>query len=581
MLLKSFTIKNYRSIFEIKNMEFSKTLTTFIGKNNQGKSNILKAIALVFDIISYYSSMSLIRRPISYRDINYSWENDFPEQRQNRKKYSQNTTIIVNILLDPENLAELKDILKIRISDELNIEVTFYKEQRPTLKVYFKRIPKNNFEEREIIIKICNWLSDKITFQYIPAIRTDELADNIANSIISLELSQLAPQKREKLELALRQITELQKPILKKLAQNLSSTLKDFVPDIKKVTLDERRSSYRYARRYSEDSDFYIKIDDGSNTVLEQKGDGIKSLVTLGMMRQKGGSSIGKGLILAIEEPESHLHPAAIRQISRVINDISLKNQIILTSHSPLFVNRNNILENIIVENNSAYKPNNIRDIRNTLGVIISDNLINAEFMLVVEGLTDKKFLKKYITKSSKSLSKLFEEGRLDFEVLNGVCNLEHSLNKLSNMSSKYFCILDSDQISIDCVKKSKASALLSTNLEEVSYYTIEKNKETELEDLINPKAYSDHVKELLSINILDTKAFKSGNKKWSKKMELALKENGKTFDQEELKQKLDEIKIFISNLDIDRNDLFTPQKESSIPKIIKQLENYFISTTN
>ena len=41
------------------------------------------------------------------------------------------------------------------------------------------------------------------------------------------------------------------------------------------------------------------------------------------------------------------------------------------------------------------------------------------------------------------------------------------------------------------------------------------------------------------------------------------------------------EIKIFISNLDIDRNDIFIGKKESSITKIIKQLENYFISTTN
>lgn len=580
MLLKSFTIKNYRSIFEIKNMEFSKTLTTFIGKNNQGKSNILKAISLVFDMVSYYASLNYTRRLMSYRDINYSWDNDFPEQRQNKQRYNQSTIISVTFALDSKDEDSLQDLLKMNISQELIIETTFYKDQRPNLKVYFRRIAKGKFNDNELIIKICNWLSNKITFQYIPAIRTDELADNIANSIISLELSQLAPQKKEKLESALTQIAELQKPILKKLAQNLSSTLKDFIPDIKKVTFDERRSSYRYARRYSDDTDFYIKIDDGSNTVLEQKGDGIKSLVTLGMMRQKGHSSIGRGLILAIEEPESHLHPEAIRQISRVINDISLKNQIILTSHSPLFVNRNNILENIIVENNSAYKPTNIRDIRNTLGVIVSDNLINAEFMLVVEGLTDKNFLKKYFISNSKILKKLFEEGRLDFEILNGVCNLEHSLNRLSNMSSKYFCILDSDQISIDCVKKSKASALLSTNLEEISYYTIEKNKETELEDLINPELYKDYVRDKLSINILDTKSFKSGTCKWSKKMELALNENGKRLNNDELKEKLEDIKIYISKLNI-KDDILIKNKQSSITKIIQQIEKYFIPSHN
>lgn len=576
MLLKSFTIKNYRSIFEIKNMEFSETLTTFIGKNNQGKSNVLKAISLVFDMIKYYSSFNYPRRLNSYRDIYYSWENDYPEQRQNKKKYNQNTLISISFLLNENDYTDLKNLINLNISNELIIETIFSKDKKPILNIYFKKITRKIFDNIEISTVICDWLSKKIAFQYIPAVRTYELADNIANSIISLELSQLAPQKREKLEAALRQIEELQRPILKKLARNLSSTLKDFVPDIKNVTFAERKSSYRYARRYSDDSEFYIKIDDGSNTVLEQKGDGIKSLVTLGMMRQKGSSSIGKGLILAIEEPESHLHPEAIRQISRVINDISQKNQIILTSHSPLFVNRNNIFENIIVENNSASKPKNIKEIRNTLGVIVSDNLINAEFIIVVEGLTDKIFLKKYLEKKSKHLKNLFNENRLDFEVLNGVSNLKSTLNRLSNMSSKYYCILDSDQIAIENVKQSISSALLSSNFEDVSYYTIEKNKEAELEDLVNPQQYANYIMEKFNINILESKSFIKGTSKWSKRIAQALKENGKVLIDKELKEKIEEIKIHISDLDINQKNFFIENRSSSIDVIVSQLEKYF-----
>ena len=62
MLLHSFSIKNYRSIFEINDLEFSNTLTTFIGKNNQGKSNILKAFDLIFKVIKFYSEEELAKR---------------------------------------------------------------------------------------------------------------------------------------------------------------------------------------------------------------------------------------------------------------------------------------------------------------------------------------------------------------------------------------------------------------------------------------------------------------------------------------------------------------------------------------
>ena len=57
MILKSFSIENYRSILKIKKLKFSPTLTTFIGKNNQGKSNILHAISLIFDVRSIYLTL--------------------------------------------------------------------------------------------------------------------------------------------------------------------------------------------------------------------------------------------------------------------------------------------------------------------------------------------------------------------------------------------------------------------------------------------------------------------------------------------------------------------------------------------
>ena len=576
MILKSFSIKNYRSILKIKDIKVCSTLTTFIGKNNQGKSNILNAISLVFDTINTYAEIQFPRRGLFIRELKYRWENDFPVQKQSCTSKNTQTLISVSLLLSKKDREDYFQTIGFKISPTIKVCTVYDRENIPKLTISSKGISSEKLESKETLSKICSWVMDRMNFQYIPAIRPAELADNIANNIISLELSQLAPQKKDKLDAALKQIEELQKPILQKLEMNLSKTLKEFIPDIKKVSLTERRSTYRYSRRYSDDSEFYIKINDGSETMLSQKGDGIKSLVTLGMMRQKGKNSIGKGLILAIEEPESHLHPEAIRQIALVVQDISKNNQVLLTSHSPLFVNRDEIQNNIIVGNNSAKQAKNMKEIRDTLGVIASDNLINSEFVLVVEGETDKKILQKYLSKHSEKISKWLEDRRLCFEVINGVDNLEHSLNKLLNMSSKYFCILDSDTIAKNHVKNAKRNTLLLPEGKDVSYYTLKGLEECELEDLINPKYYKKYVEEKTGVDISACKAFRNSNKKWGDRIKLSLQEKGKIYEDEELLKILNDIKKYICNKNTEIDSMLISNRDSSISSFPEQIEKYF-----
>ncbi|MDZ7717027.1 MAG: AAA family ATPase [Balneolaceae bacterium] len=51
-------------------------------------------------------------------------------------------------------------------------------------------------------------------------------------------------------------------------------------------------------------------------------------------------SLIGGDIILIIEEPESHLHPLAQQWLANTINKMASDGlQIILTTHSPYFVN--------------------------------------------------------------------------------------------------------------------------------------------------------------------------------------------------------------------------------------------------
>lgn len=153
---------------------------------------------------------------------------------------------------------------------------------------------------------------------------------------------------------------------------------------VKFLVSDERRYS---ALRQSID----IEVDDGTVTSLEAKGDGVQSLVALGLRRHLlEESRERRTYIFAVEEPEAHLHPNAIHELRDVLRELSQIDQVIITTHSGLLANRSPLNSNIVVQRSKAFPAKNLSDIRNALGIRSHDNLLNAELVLLVEGDDDK-----------------------------------------------------------------------------------------------------------------------------------------------------------------------------------------------
>lgn len=88
MRLVNFSVTNFRSITQAYKVPFS-NLTVLIGKNNEGKSNMLKALNISINILEYHAIQRSTRyggyNPYKNNDNFYKWERDYPISLQEKK----------------------------------------------------------------------------------------------------------------------------------------------------------------------------------------------------------------------------------------------------------------------------------------------------------------------------------------------------------------------------------------------------------------------------------------------------------------------------------------------------------------
>ncbi len=420
MKLVAFSVTNFRSITKAHKISLSKS-TTLIGRNNEGKSNILKGLDVAMSILQRHAKSERNRtaflglRRLSRRDDNsYFWDRDFPINLQGRTS-GIHTIFRLEFILTEEEIELFKLEIKSRLNGSLPIEIKIGKDDKPTIRVVGKRgtggKALNSKSE-----KIAKFVGNNIVFNYIPAVRTDQEAMEVVRNMLMVRMREL--ELKDEYKAALETIRKIQEPVLKELGDQIKEPLQEFLPSVKDVIVqiseDSRRTSFR--------NEFDIIIDDGTPTSLSYKGDGVKSLAALGLLKNRE-PGVGASII-AIEEPESHLHPAAIHQLNEVIMALGENNQVVLTTHNPLFVDRVDIKSNIIVNNGKATTAKNIEQIRDLLGIKASDNLVNANYVLVVEGGDDVISLRALLSSMSEPIAKAINNNLIGYLVYSTIHNM-------------------------------------------------------------------------------------------------------------------------------------------------------------
>jgi predicted ATP-dependent endonuclease of OLD family len=348
MKLVKFSVSNYRSITQKSDISL-KELTVLTGKNNEGKSNLLKALNVAMTAMIDYGEMSLyIKNPRFYK-----WENDFPVQLQSRKSGTE-SIFKLEFSLDEAESNDLFKKVNIQCKKQVPIEIRIGKRGLTNFSVP-KRGSKS-FQEKssEITAFIC----ERISVTYIPAVRTEFIAMNTLRDAISYELRTIENDPNYKK--AIETLNNLQQSVLDNIGSKMLNPLKEFIPQLQSVKIMLDKENNRMGGYQTFNNKYEILLNDGVETSLSNKGDGIKSLATLAVLKnskKEQGASI-----IVIEEPESHLHPSAIHELVNVIHDLTADHQVIISTHNPLFIQRNDIGSNIIVNSGSAKPAKNIKE---------------------------------------------------------------------------------------------------------------------------------------------------------------------------------------------------------------------------
>jgi putative ATP-dependent endonuclease of OLD family len=562
MKLIGFSAKKYRSISTAYKLPLTE-YTVIVGPNNEGKSNILKGLRLALTLLlggqqQRFKRTGVISFAIRGIDrFDFEWERDFPINIQNSEPYGR-SEFICEFNLSELELKEFKQRTKINLNSALKAKISI---GRDDVKFDFLMKGKGKDTLNKKSIEIFQFINEKLILQYIPAIRTSDIAIHIVESLLQRELSKL--EDNHEFKGLVKEIDKLQQSIIKNIAKNLQESISGFIPDVKKIAIKNRENVGRLIN-----ASCRVYIDDGTETDLQLKGDGVISLTAISLLQyfSKQGS-IDKGIILLLEEPESHLHPNAIHNLKSVLYEISKSNQVIVTTHSPIIIERRYIKQNIIVQNGKATSARNVTEIRNSLGINMSDNLMSAYVVLLVEGEEDGLLIKSWIEEKSPIIRAALSNASLVVDHLAGATNASYKASFYKNNLCNVVLFLDNDIAG----KKGIEDALNKDIIKESEYLlaSCRGMSNSELEDLIDFEIYKDLILSEYGVN-LNIPAFKNNKKQWSDRVREIFQNCGKNWNSRlegEIKSKVAKQAILakLESLNI--------HKTNCIDSLVKTLE--------
>jgi putative ATP-dependent endonuclease of OLD family len=481
MRIERVAVKNFRSIKDEIVFDVPTNLCVLVGQNNVGKSNILKLLDLFFNG--------------TIEGQQYVRERDLPERVRETARTAR-TKVRVRFQIDTRKKAE-RSIWE-EWSEELGVtgEDHTLTIQREWLsdKSVDRIITGKTPTAGERATELYNDLTRQIFFVYLPSRR--DFAD-FARSWLDLlaktlaigwgkgpKLGRAVPQLRNSLD----EFCKKTDDYLKLVGSEISESLRKTYERIVSFDLDLQTRELRQIL-----ASVLISANDGAKTEMDAKGAGFQSIAVIHALEFLGSGQVGKHVVLALEEPEAFLHPGAQKDIISTLHHFAKQTQIMITTHSPLMLNRESSYSNILVdvreENGNPQTVIRSRlksrelwsPFREALGCALEDYLPFGQVNLFVEGESDSILLKGIIERLDE-----FDRGdlkkrcsNLRFVIMAGANNALsfYGLYRAFLVHQRAVILLDGDGPGRQAADQLKRRFSLRDN---VDYIVLEKERELE-----------------------------------------------------------------------------------------------------
>jgi len=393
MKIEKIGIKNFRSL---KNVVINpKSILALVGRNNSGKSNVIKALELFFE-----GSVRLVNSECYYNhdprhpiEILVTFNNLSEWETDKFKPWMDENKLVVGrqIICKDEDSYEMNHIATTRVPEPewlqedavSGAKISEWWEKRDELKIneldfgsglgtskpkvgkwkeaisnfldkYSDRIPKKKK-------KLCNpkgypnVLKGSLpAFIYVPSIRdiSEEakvLKTNPFGQLLNSVIEKISEEQKTIISGKLKEIETLLNrrengdriSEIKSIESRLNKLMSELMDcDIEiEMAMPQLKEVFGGAKIYA---------DDGLRTTIEMKGHGLQRSMIFTILRayaelshskKAGERASERSTIFAVEEPELYLHPQSQRTLMNVFREIaSGRDQVIYASQSSLFV---------------------------------------------------------------------------------------------------------------------------------------------------------------------------------------------------------------------------------------------------
>ena len=319
--IKRIHIKNFRSIVD-ETIEL-KDFNCFVGKNDSGKSNVLKALNLFFNNKTDFNTP-------------FDFNSDYSKFAKRGQKQAKEITIALEIIV-PETFIEhgTKIWKKTWRAEGLHSD---------NMDNLFKPASRG-----------ITWLQ-RIRYEYVPAVKSDDYFKNL--------LGKLYESMTDAANSALKDLNDEYSERLEMLTLGLTNQLRQVLGMRSAIQLPSNLSTLFRDMSFSTSDKFVQGID------LSHRGDGIKARHIPSILRylqdniEKGRlkRSVGGAYIWGFEEPENGVEYLACFEMAKEFLAYTNERQILVTTHSPAFYTQTRSASSTCflvsrVDGSSKYQP--------------------------------------------------------------------------------------------------------------------------------------------------------------------------------------------------------------------------------